>query len=821
MLPTRYKPARTLVRPLGRLPHEPRKEFVEKCRRVRMHFEQFNIDVADLCQWLMSLRPNTRIGDAQSTVFWDFFLNPSILTVEADEKERDRWRLAAFDELLQIRFGHDPNAPPWSEEFRSAIRHVAQRPKSATAQRLFDRLRSLTAPHRLVLLKSAAEWIIARYQRGMENWQRQFAEWQREKEEWEAAHPNLTPEVRDAFTRVFKNLFENPDGDGKIGVRRKNPRICSWERLKLNKDNCVYAGQKGHGPLCWEFSKFVKAQKNAGTIKTFFVDVANKYLHVRRNLSKPGVKLKKSPRQEAFKRLYNQKGMEKARNWFTDAWSGYLTALNLNEKTILDHGCLKHCGAIGAEFEKSLCQFNPHTHLCVQYRNALESLEPAIRELEGDYREWRRLFLAPPRKPSFRYPSSRRLPMPKIFGEHFHQIDFDQSILRLRLEDMAEGEWIEFGFKPWPKDYRPGKDEVRVTSVHVNFHGNRMRAGFHFEAPAKPSRFACTQDELDDLRSKQFPRQSQDRQLLEVARRRLLESFDGMLESDLRILAVDLGEKGAAAAVYQGHGHEADVAIPIVKIDRLYDHVPDVLDVESARVPPPKFDDSRDPRGVRKEHVGRHLGQLQRGAQTLAQHRQQDESAPAALRRHDFRALTRHIRWMIRDWTRHNAAQITAAAETHRCHLIVFESLRGFKPRGYDQMDFAQKARLAFFAYGRVRRKVVEKAVERGLRVVTVPYGFTSQICSECGHRQRNKGRLRKNKYQRRFVCECGEPKKSANKTAAPDRSATVSPCTCRLQLGSDVNAARVLARVFWDEIVLPTREEMREPAVDSAPPSK
>lgn len=514
--------------------------------------------------------------------------------------------------------------------------------------------------------------------------------------------------------------------------------------------------------------------------------------------------------------------MEKAKHWFSDAWKNYFSAVNLTEQTAFEQGTLKHCAKISGTYEESTCEFNPHTHLCTQYREAVVRLPPEIQKLEGEYREWRQQFLAAPRKPSFRYPSSRRLPMPKVFGAGFHEIDFDRSIVRLRLDDMADGEWIEFGFKPWPRDYRPTKRDVQVSSVHVAFHGNRMRAGFRFATNPLPSRFAVSQDELDDLRSKQFPRQAQDRQFLAAARTRLVDSFGGVPERDLRVLAVDLGEKGAGAVVYRGRIHEIDVPLRIVKIDRLYDGVPMVLEADRTKNPPPRFDDKSDPRGVRKEHVGRLLLQLQQGAAKIAKMRSSADGMPITLRNSDFRGITRHIRWMIRDWARHNAAQIVAAADQHQCDLIVFESLRGFRPRGYEQMDIAQKSRLAFFAYGRVRRKVVEKAVERGRRVVTVPYGYSSQLCSGCAHLQENAGRLRKNKAVHQFVCECAEANKPGAQPKATCDSASPAGCPCRLRLHSDLNAARVLARVFWGEIELPERNwKKRELPIASAPHSQ
>lgn len=85
------------------------------------------------------------------------------------------------------------------------------------------------------------------------------------------------------------------------------------------------------------------------------------------------------------------------------------------------------------------------------------------------------------------------------------------------------------------------------------------------------------------------------------------------------------------------------------------------------------------------------------------------------------------------------------------------------------------------FAFGRVRREVVEKAVERGMRVVTAPYFTSSQVCSACGRVQENTGLLKKNKAKRQFICE-----------------------HCKAKVNSDAKAARVLARVFWGEITLP-----------------
>lgn len=796
---SRYREARTLVRRLCRLPGEDRADFKRKIARLREHFEQFNVDVSELCQWLMELRPKDRGDDPGVPEFWRFFLEPSLDGMEADEADRDRWRLAVFDDVARIRSlgGLADRSVP--EPLQHAMRQVAERRRTPTAQRLFERLRHLEPAHRLVLLKAAAEWIVARYQRGVENWQRQREEWAKEKHAWEERHPALTEAVRDRFTDIFKRLVWDPDKPP--GVRSKRPRICLYQRLSEKKKNCVYAGEKGHGPLCWKYVEFLRdiKQRSKRFNEKFFPDNAEKYLHLRATgCYKPS----------ALASLY--KKVPQCKTWFDSAWTAYLKAMQLNEETVIGHRRLPHCLKIGDTYEKSRCEWNPHTELCRQYQQALSELDPQTLALESDYREWRRHYLAGPRKPSFRYPSSRVLPMPKIFGERYHEIDFQRSVLRLRLDDMPEGQWVEFGFTPWPRGYRPSKKEVhdKVTSVHVNFVGTRARVGFRFDVPHRPSRFGCAQDEIDELRSRKYPRPAQDEQFLDAARQRLLEMFSGDPQRELCILAVDLGETGAQAAVYQGRTHLKDVPLRIVKIDQRYAGLPDVLEKDTGLEPPPKFDPKTDPRGLRKEHVGRHLHRLAEDTAKLAEARQTPGDVPATLRRHDFRGLARHVAWMIRDWVRHNAAQIVAVAEEHQCDLIVFESLRGFRAPGYDKMDPDKKRWLAMFAYGRIRRKVVEKAVERGMRVVVVPYFQSSQVCSACGHQQQNTGRLKKNKKkQRRFECECG-PSRSAKKNGRqPEKPSPHPNCCCNAKMDSDANAARVVARVFWDEIHLPSPE--------------
>ncbi|MEP0842237.1 MAG: transposase [Phycisphaerae bacterium] len=768
---SRYREARTLVRRLCRLPGEDRAAFKGKVARLREHFERFNVDVAELCQWLMGLR--RRHADASRPgsfgVLGDFLLEPAIEGVESDEAQRDRWRLAVFDDVAGFRPADGLADRPISEALRQAMTQVAAEPPTPTARRLFERLARLEPAHRLVLLKAAAEWVVARYRRGVENWVRRHEEWEKEKSEWERRHPDLTDQVRDQYTAVFKTL-KDPAREGLQGVRRKNPRICPYRRLEEKKDNCIYAGQKGHGPLCWKYDEFCKTlkERNPRFNERTFAEQAEQYLQGIAN----------RPKHQILRELF-QAARDQQR--FSEQWQRYLRGLNLNESNLVERGRLPHCLKIGGTWEQSKCEWNPHTDLCNQYRRALVQFDPQVLRLEDQYREWRRRYLAGPRKPVFRYPSSRELPMPKIFGAGFHEIDLDRSVLRLRLDDMPAGEWLEFGITPWPRDYRPSRREVGITSVHVNFVGARVRVGLRFDVPHRASRFGCSQDEIDELRSRRFPRQAQDQEFLEAARKRLLESFSCHAKDSLRLLAVDLGLTGACAAVYQGRAHQMDVPLPIIKIDRLYAEPPQTRKKDETRDAPPPFDASSDPRGLTKEHVGRHLKRLAEKTADLAARRRTGPNQPVAPGDRDLGVLNRHVAWMIRDWIRLNAAQVMAVAEKHGCDLIVFESLRGFRLPGYHEMDPDKKRRQAMFAFGRVRRKVVEKAVERGMRVVTVPYFKSSQFCSACRREQRNKGQWRRNKREGKFKCE-----------------------HCGCQLNSDANAAQVLARVFWGEIQLP-----------------
>lgn len=769
---TRYREERTLVRSLRPLDGENRNAFKNRVNRLRIHFKNFNLDVSEICQWLMSIRPDAKKPDKETKSFWDFFLNPESF-FDPTINNVDIIRLNLFkvitgreSEANLIRY----NLPLLLYE--SIILLKKQEP-SDTARRLFARLKKMEPVHVMILLKAAAEWVYARYQRLMDNHEYQYKVWHDEKSAWENKHPELTPEIREKYNSIFKELGR------KQGVTiRKNPRICNWEKLEENKDNCGYNGKriqfgdkwKAHSMLCIEYRNFLRDNKITGKRIGFFATHAYNYLKLRAHQPR-------LTKDEAFKRIF--KSAPNGIYWFPKAWKNYLQFMNLNELNLIRkyNANLPHCLEFKGDKD---CQYNKHTELCQEYKTLLlEKFTEDELKLEGLYREWRKQYLSGPSKPAFRYPSCSKLPTPKIFGKRFHEIDFENSIVRLRLDDMPDGEYLTFKFKPWPNDYQPQPEEAEISSVHVHFVGTRARVGFRFKIAHKQSRFKTSQDEIDELRSRKYPRQAQDADFLKAAREKLLQSFKGENPTkEIKIMAVDLGEYRGYISVYKGENIEISEPLSILKIDKLYDSL------ESAGVD--KTDLAKyikDHKGLIKEHVDSHLKVISEKANEITKHRPAGKKTGASnLKDYDLRSLTAHTGWMIRDWVRLNVSQIIRIAEKHEVDLIVLESLRGWKAPGYDEFDLRKKRWLAFFSYGRIRHKLKEKAVERGMMVVTVPYYKSSQICSKCGKEQENKGLWKKNKNERLFICDypgCGH------------------------RDNSDANAAKVLAKIFWGEIVL------------------
>ncbi|GAB4327787.1 MAG: hypothetical protein Kow0074_23280 [Candidatus Zixiibacteriota bacterium] len=770
MARSKYREERTLVRGLRRLPPQERGTFKSNILRLKRHFEQFNKDVADICQWLMGIRPSGKKATEGSRPFWDYILDPSSVDPNCDIKDADRRRLGAFDYFNGIT---DPAKPPKTmpPSVRDSIDYVRTLPVTASGQNMLQRLAGMRPEHRMILLKSAANWVTQRYVRGFENWLRQNEIWKKEKMAWEAEHPALTEEVRTKYNECFVQA----------GVRSNRPRVCALEKLAHGRNDCDYAGEripirnttwKNHSPLCVRFWRFLNMLPDIPRIaRRYFIPNAQKYLEISRSCAS----LNRDTRLDRFFQAMPQAG-----KWFSKAWDTYLRHLGLNEQTLLNKykGELPHC----VEFKPDQdCTWNQHTEQCANYYESAKQLTANIIALEPEYREWRRRFLRPPRKPVFEYPAPSKLPVAKIFGDRFYKIDLQQSVVELRLDDMPEDQSLKFAFKPWPPEYDLQPSASDITSVSINFSGNKARLGLRFRVAHRQSRIRITQDEIDFLRSRTFPRASQDGQFLSAVRKRVLESLDKPDSPTLRILSVDLGTDGAGYGVFEGKKFTVGGTLPVVKIDKLYKSRPapagEGRASKSSSINAEKF------RGLSRHHVTRHLESLSQGASKIAEFRAID--GIGELQDHDYRRLTAHIRLMIRDWTRVNASQIIKVAEQHKVDLILFESMRGFRAPSRDKADLDKKRRLAFFAYGRIRRKVTEKAVERGMRVITVPYKYSSQQCSECGHVQKKLARWKNNKRRGRFECEREQ---------------------CRFkELSSDENAARVLGRVFWGDLELPT----------------
>ncbi len=776
---TQYTEARSLVRRIRRPRGESRRQFKSNVLLLRRHFEQFNVDASEICQWLMGIRPGGRHADESTGPFWEFFLDPGRFLRETgrgpeDADERiDAYRRIAFDVVAGIEDESRMSDPSIPRQIVESLHAVSMATRTESARRLFERLAGLEPSHRQILLKAAAEWIVSRYWRSVQGWPDRYKHWSDEKEEWEKAHPRLTESLREEFTGIFRDL----------GIRRKKPRVCPWERLEKGMDNCMYAGERikvgysrqSHSQLCAKYERFSYKQrqrtKSGKNFKSYFVKNAELYLKLRRK--------NRSLIKKDVMKLFRKKVPQAL--WFEKAWDEYLKALGVDEATLTKDGKLPHCTQFADDKE---CLFNRHTELCLQYRERLLRL-PHLQELEQLYREWRDKYLSGPRRPSLRYPSKRTLPMPKVFGRGYFCADFTNSLLDLRLEGMGEGDFVRFGFAPWPADYDAQPSDATVTSVHIHFVGTRARAGFRFQAPHKTSRFASSQDEIDDLRSRKFPRAAQDGEFLDAARKLLLESFTGDAEREMKLLAVDLGDRGAGAAVFEGRCFKEAMPLKIIKTDTLIDKPPPVT--KTPRKGKPGKRESKRARGLDKYHVARHLDTWRKGARKIAERRAKGEADPVKLGAHDMRSLSLHVRWMIRDWVRLNASQIIKTAESHKTDLIVLESLRGFSAPGYHKLDDEKKRTLAFFAYGRIRRKLTEKAVERGMRVVVAPYLRSSQVCAECGREQIDRNKLMKDKRKRRFICEYSD---------------------CTWQCDSDQNAACVLGRVFWGEIELPSERK-------------
>ncbi len=735
-LPTKYSESRTLSRSLHRVGEQPHTEFKSNILRFRKHFEQFNLDVAEICQWLMGIRPGGKHGHTGTDIFWNYFLVP-VPPAGQEDADPDRCRRILFDSVSGIAPISSIDEIGPTEELRNTVRRMAEFPRQSIVASLFKRLGGYGITLRQIVLRSAADYIIAHYQRGVENWERQHAEWAKEKEAWEKRNPELTPEIRTRFNAIFKAM----------NIRDKRPRICSWAILKENRDDCRYAGihrgKQNHTALCIKYAKFLKDSAKDINVRKYFMSNLRDYL--------AGKKVNPNARH------------------FDKQLKTYLATLEVSLDTVKQwQGKFPHCLKLD---DSKPCSFNKHTDLCLKYKELL-SKEPDLQPLDAKYREWRRYYLSGPQKPSFKYPSAHTLPMPKIFGAGFYKTDFARSVVSLRLEDMAEGKFLDFGFRPWPKDYSPKPEEADITSVHVIFTGTHAHVGFRFKTKHLKSRFGVTQEEIDILRRHKYPRESQDQLFLDEAKQLLENSFTrGPEHAGPRIMAVDLGTTGSAVAIFDG--------------DRFIETIPIANSKLGLTRPKEKMQGDKDNKapGLTAAHLGEHIKTWSKHAAVIAEQR----SAPGRtgeIRNHDMIRLALHMRWMIKDWTRANTAAITHLAKSNKADLIVFESMRGWSAPGRDRMDQdKKKKRQAFFAAGKIRHKTTEKAVELGMRTVTVPYRKSSQYCSSCYAEQKDKKKFENNKRKHLFICD--------------------NP-GCGNKMNSDANAAKIIGLVYLGKVKLP-----------------
>ncbi len=768
----KYREERTIVRGLRRMPVETTVEFKQKVVLLRGRFEKFNLDVSELCQWLMSIRPKKdREGNLvreEAREFWEFFLNPDMIVV--DPTFSDSLRLKVFDELSSDKMNTALLSGDISQPLLDSMDAVRRIEKSESTRKLFIRLAKMPAVQRMILLKAAADWVYARYDRLIHHWEKRRPIWQKEKTEWEAKHPELTEEIHDRFTQAFHA----------IEIKKKSPRVCLAAKLVNTKDDCDFAGERipadkkfvAHSQLCkkyWEFRRDWESTNPAdyGKFKKKFPEMAWRYIEI-------GVIKSRLTGNERMEELKREEGVKIPLDkwWFPKVWNSYLKILNLNVKTLRDYGKLPHC----LKFDQP-CEFNKHTQQCLDYYGQLKDIPTDFYAFDDDYRKWRKQYLAGPKKPSFTYPSAKSSPAPKIFGEHFYEIDWDQSVVKLRLDDMKKGEFLSFRFKEWPGGYDVKEARANVSSVHLSFIGARARVGFRFAVAPKQSQFSISQEEIEKARSGEFAPREDERIFPAIVRDKILESFQGDPNKELRILTVDIGETGAAVGFFRGREFLVAKPLRINKLDKLYESLE-------------KKEKDEYRSGLNKDHVGRHLDSFEDMASEITTRRGISTKTGAAnLASHDLRYLALHTRWMIRDWARLNASQIIKLTEESPVDLIVLESERGFvaKGRAEKKEERDEKSRkMGFFAYGLIRRKLTEKAVERGMRVIMVPYRFSSQVCSECGCYQKEQKRLKENKTKRTFICEHKN---------------------CKYETNSDANAARVIGRVFWG-LELPSPEE-------------
>jgi len=96
---TRYRESRILARSIHRLPNEDHTKYNHKVSELRKHFENFSVNVSEICQWLMGLRPG---GKRENDKVWNLLLEPSDVFKGQDEKQVDRYRRLVFGDRCKM-----------------------------------------------------------------------------------------------------------------------------------------------------------------------------------------------------------------------------------------------------------------------------------------------------------------------------------------------------------------------------------------------------------------------------------------------------------------------------------------------------------------------------------------------------------------------------------------------------------------------------------------------------------------------------------------------------------------------------------------------
>ena len=115
--------------------------------RRYQHFEQFNIDVSELCQWLMGFRDPDH--PPSFGMVGNFLLEPKLDGITADEPTRDQWRLAVFDGLVGLHPTTELAGQPLPNPLADAILAAAGRPLNAAVRQngdAFDGTRNGPSP---------------------------------------------------------------------------------------------------------------------------------------------------------------------------------------------------------------------------------------------------------------------------------------------------------------------------------------------------------------------------------------------------------------------------------------------------------------------------------------------------------------------------------------------------------------------------------------------------------------------------------------------------------------------------------------------------